>query len=70
MEPFLPDSPRRQHRAAPLGNSSRNVLRLHRKEQRFMDDQRTPNLEEMDEQQAHRFLSALMAKQSAQEDSY
>ena len=33
-----------------------------------MDDQRTPNLEEMDEQQAYRFLTELMATQSAQED--
>jgi hypothetical protein len=33
-----------------------------------MDEQQTPNLEEMDEQQAHRFLSELMATQSAQED--
>jgi hypothetical protein len=33
-----------------------------------MDDQRTPNLEEMDEQQAHRFLTGLMATQSAEED--
>ena len=33
-----------------------------------MDDQRTPNLEEMDEKQAYRFLTELMATQSAQED--
>src|SRR5215211_3248411 len=33
-----------------------------------MDDQQTPNLEEMDEQQAHSFLSELMATQSAQDD--
>jgi hypothetical protein len=36
--------------------------------ERFMDDQRTPNLEELDEQQAHRFLTELLAKQSAEED--
>jgi hypothetical protein len=36
--------------------------------ERFMDDQRTPNLEEMDEQQAHRFLTELLARQRAQED--
>jgi hypothetical protein len=33
-----------------------------------MNDQQTPNLQEMDEQQAHRFLSELMATHSAQED--
>jgi hypothetical protein len=33
-----------------------------------MDDQRTPSLEERDEQQAHRFLTELLAKQSAEED--
>jgi hypothetical protein len=33
-----------------------------------VDDQREPNLEEMDEQQAHRFLTELMAKQRAEED--
>ena len=33
-----------------------------------MDDQQTPNLQEMDEQQAHRFLSELIATQRAQED--
>jgi hypothetical protein len=33
-----------------------------------MDDRRVPNLEEMDEQQAHRFLTELMARQNAQED--
>jgi hypothetical protein len=33
-----------------------------------MDEQRAPNLEEMDEQQAYHFLTELMTKQSAQED--
>jgi hypothetical protein len=33
-----------------------------------MDDHRAPNLEEMNEQQAHRFLTELLAKQSAEED--
>ena len=33
-----------------------------------MDEQRVPNLREMEEQQAHRFRTELIAKQSAEED--
>jgi hypothetical protein len=33
-----------------------------------MDERRAPNLEEMDERRAHRFLTGLMSTQSAEED--
>jgi hypothetical protein len=37
-------------------------------EKRFMDDQRVPNLEEMDEQEASRFLTELLSNLSPEEE--
>jgi SnoaL-like domain len=41
---------------------------LQKEEQRFMAEQRVPNLEEMDEQQAERFLTELFSNLSPEEE--
>ncbi len=39
-----------------------------RREERFVDDQRVPNLEQMDEQQARRFLEEMFSTLSAEKE--
>ena len=63
----MPASLRRLHWAF-LGANRAKVWRrtsCPREEKRYMDDQRAANLEEMDEQQAQRFLTELFSNLSA-----